>query len=589
MNKLKFLLLMAITLGLGACGGDGASFSEAGTAGSADGDGEDPIDCELAPTDPTCVDPDEPVIAASMGRFSGDSFIANQLQVDVTEQVNSTSLSAGGTTNLQVSVVLASDTSSLYSGEAVEVRFTSDCVQAELASIDPPVVTTLTGEASVTYVAQGCAIADLITAAATVGGEVLTANGTVVVAPADVNAIGFVGASPEVIGLQGTGGLGFDETSDVTFRVVDEQGDPVSGVDVSFMLDSGVGGIKLSPDSATSDAAGNVTTVVTSGTVATTVRVTATVDVDGTLISTQSSGLVVSTGLPDQNSFSWAVTCPNIEAWNYDGVENTITTRLADRFNNPVPDGTAVSFNTEGGVVESSCLTVTSDTQSGFCEATWTSASPRPSNGRVTVLATATGEETFYDDNGNGVFDAGDAGWDDIDEIFRDDNENGSFESGFGNDGFFFDFDNSSSYSLADGEFNGILCDDPARCEGPERIGIGSSGVIIMSGSAAYITDNVGGFLDTSSGFATVTFTIGDLHDQPMPAGTTVAFETTNGQLAGKGEIETLCTSFDGPLTYSFTVNGDETPSVAAGTLTVTTPRGTITQYGIAVSDVPPP
>jgi len=341
----------------------------------------------------------------------------------------------------------------------------------------------------------------------------------------------------------------------------------------------------VSPDSATSDTQGNVTVVVTSGTVATTVRVTASVLVNGLPISTQSSGLVISTGLPDQNSFSWDVTCPNIEAWNEDGVENQVTVRLADRYNNPVPDGTAVSFNTEGGSIESSCLTVSSETQSGFCEVTWTSANPRPPNGRVTVLATATGEETFYDENGNGIFDAGDTDWDDIPEIYRDDDENGIFEPGIGKDGFFFDFDNSQSYSLADGEFNGILCGDAGRCEGPEKIGIGASGVIIMSGSEALITDNVGGALDVSGGFGLVTFTIGDYRNQPMPSGTTVAFEPNNGKLVGEGTIVTPCTFADSPLDYTFAVNADGTSSAAQGIVTVTVPSGIQTIYFISVSD----
>jgi hypothetical protein len=486
-------------------------------------------------------------------------------------------------------LVLASDQSVLYT-DSVDVEFTSPCAENQLASIDPGAVSTNSGIAQATYTATGCTGDDLITATASIdNSELEPATAVITVAPANVNAINFVSANPETIGLQGTGGLGFDETSEVTFRVVDEIGEAVRGADVSFALDSTVGGISLSPPTATSDQNGIVQTVVTAGTVAVTVRVSAVVDNTVPAVGTQSSGLVVSTGLPDQDSFSWSAQCPNIEAWSYDGVENDITIRLRDRFNNPVPDGTSVSFNAEGGGVEPSCLTTSTDTEQGFCVATWTSSAPRPANGRVTVLAHAIGEETFTDFNGNGVFDSADD-WDDIPEIYRDDDEDNTFTPG--TDGFFLDFNSNNTYDSADGEFNGILCQDPARCEGTDITGIGASGVIIMSGSSAVISDNVGGVLDLTGGSGAVTFTIGDARNQPMPAGTAVRLESENGELVGDDTIVTPCTSFDGSLTYTFVLNADDTPDSKAALLSVTTPgpgvgnaQGITTTYFITVTD----
>jgi hypothetical protein len=331
------------------------------------------------------------------------------------------------------------------------------------------------------------------------------------------------------------------------------------------------------------------------------------VNVNGQLISTQSDGLIISTGLPDQDSFSLALTAINLEALNIDGVQSTVTVRLADRYNNPVPDGTAVSFTAEAGSIQSSCLTGSSNNESGVCEVTWTSSGERPPLGRVTILATATGEEQFFDDNGNGVFDAGDATWIDIPEVYRDDDENGIYESGQFNDAYFFDFDNNQVRSPADGEFNGILCQDPTRCEGPEKIGIGASGVIIMSGSSGFLYSNVdpenpatdwqnfgglvNGVLDVSSGSGTVIFLVGDINQQPMAEGTTISFSTDNGELftPESGGYTVPRTVFNGPPAYSFTVTPDNEPSVGPATLTIKSPSGIETFYNILVSDIPPP
>ena len=63
--------------------------------------------------------------------------------------------------------------------------------------------------------------------------------------------------------------------------------------------------------------------------------------------TTTSKTLVVSTGLPDQNSVSLSASVLNIEgAYDTDGKTSEITVRLADKFNNPAPDGSAAIFST---------------------------------------------------------------------------------------------------------------------------------------------------------------------------------------------------------------------------------------------------
>ncbi|HRX88166.1 MAG TPA: Ig-like domain-containing protein, partial [Steroidobacteraceae bacterium] len=365
-------------------------------------------------------------------------------------------LSAGGSTSL--TAVLQQSDGTLYQ-QAANVSFSSPCAASGRATIQSP-VTTSTGIASTTYVATGCSGSDVISASATIGGIQLSASGSVTVATAAIGSIEFVSATPTNVALRGTGAPGRSETSTVVFRVLDSSGGPRADADVDFSLNTTVGGIALNPTTARSDANGRVQTVVQAGDSATTVRVTARVLNTTPAISTQSSQLTITTGVPDDDSLSLAVACPNVEALSYDGVPVTVTARLADRFNNPVPDGTAVTFNTEGGRIGGQCTTATTPTEGGVCAVTWTSSAPRPSNGRVTLIATAIGEETFTDANGNGAFDNGET-FIDRAERFRDDNENGVYDSGE----YFYDFNTNGIRDPADGLFNGLLCrDTTGRC-----------------------------------------------------------------------------------------------------------------------------
>jgi hypothetical protein len=274
-----------------------------------------------------------------------------------------------------------------------------------------------------------------------------------------------------------------------------------------------------------------------------------------------------------------AVACHNIEAYDYDGVTDAVTVRLSDRFNNPVPDGTAVTLNAEGGNIAGSCTTTTTSTESGVCTVNWISANPRPANGRVTVLATAIGEESFTDFNGNGYFDDPDS-FIDLPEAFRDDNENSVHDGGE----FFFDFDQDSTYGTGDGQFNGLLCQDTGgRCSASNKTGISASNLIIMSGSQAVITDNVGGAL-TAPG--SVTFNVSDLRNQPMPAGTKVTVQLTNGKLVGSSSFTMPCTSQAGPYPFTFLVDADtNTTNTGLMLVEVESPKGVKSLYNITIND----
>ncbi len=290
-------------------------------------------------------------------------------------ELSSNSISAGATAGLTINVWDISNATpgtpaTIFTTETVEISFSSRCsgLATPTATIDSP-VSTINGVVQSTYLAQGCQNDDVITATANAGGNPLSATGTLNVGIANAGSIEFVSATPENISLQGVGGI---ENSTIIFRLRDENGNVAPNKDVSFSLSTDVGGIGISPVNAKTDSNGLVQTVINSGTIHTSVRVRAELD-DDTSIFTQSSLLVISTGIPDQDSFSLSASVFNPEAWNIDGTEVTITARLADAFNNPVPDGTAVSFTTEGGSIGDSCTT-----SNGVCSVIWTSQNVRP-------------------------------------------------------------------------------------------------------------------------------------------------------------------------------------------------------------------
>jgi hypothetical protein len=225
------------------------------------------------------------------------------------------------------------------------------------------------------------------------------------VGAANIGAIQFAGSSAtgSSIVLKGSGGLGRSETAQLTFRVVDQQGNPLRGVDVDFTPTTTTGGLSVSPVRATTDANGTVTTMVSSGTIPTPVRVTAEASRNGVKISGLSDTLTISTGLPIQKNMSMSAEIFNIEGADRDGITTDITVMMADQYGNPVSDNTAVNFVTEGGAIGSAaqgaCLT-----KDGACTVTLRSQAFKPADGRVTVLAYAQGIENFVDLNGDGQY-----------------------------------------------------------------------------------------------------------------------------------------------------------------------------------------
>lgn len=592
---------------LAACGGGDAETPWDGTGGTTDGTG-DTIDD---------VGADQATIY--LGNGSGSSFEIGELNVAVA------SLSAGGQTSVRAT--LADLEGNLYQ-DVASVAFSTDCLASGLATIDTTVDTT-DGVVTATYIAQGCSGTDTIRATATVNGNTSTATGNVNIQPAEIGSMQFVSSEPSVIGIRG---VGLTEVSKVSFQVLDTNGNPVSQQVVNFSLNSDIGGVSIPPGSekSTSDINGIVRTDVKSGTVPTTVRVTASLETNS-LISTQSDGLVISTGVSDQNSISLSAEILNPEGMDYDGTEVDVTVHAADHFNNPVPDGTAVYFTTEGGQIQSQC-----QTDDGACTVVWTSSNPRPLEdllpggmGRVTILATMLGEESFVDANGNGVLDSGDTPFASIPEAYRDDNEDGVRDPVTEE---FVDFNANNIYdgSNVDPNYNGALCcdasavteaeqavasgEDPGVCFGvtpvtivtcsaEKNINVRDSLVLAMSESFPVIlyegqdVNVSGGFLEINlpGGLSSYIFTIrGAVYGQVMPAGTRITFTTTNGKIETNSSFEVPSTNANAGLNsdvvdyrvaFTPTINRQEGDETGILTITVTTPLGTTSNGYVVIND----
>lgn len=322
-------------------------------------------------------------------------------------------LSAYGQANLTVTLAGTSATT------PVTLSMTSSCVTAGKGTLTPTSQTTSTGRATFTFRDGGCgAVAASENLQISVAGTTLTQSLAVPVSSPLASSIGFVSASPTSIYLRGSGLV---ENSNVTFQVKDANNNGLPEQTVILEPTVLVGGLTLDggsvPVTKRTDKDGKVIVRINSGTVPTPVRVKATLV--NSNISTVSSALAIAVGLPSQLNFSMAQGTHNIEGYDIQGTPNTYTIYAADRLGNPVPEGTSINFVTEGGQIEAIKQTVINGAGLATTTANFVSASPRPVDGRVTVVAYALGEKSFLDTNGNNVYDAGED-FQDLGDIFID-------------------------------------------------------------------------------------------------------------------------------------------------------------------------
>jgi len=262
-----------------------------------------------------------------------------------------------------------------YSGQQVNVSFSSACVSAGKATLATSVATNM-GTAETVYRDQGCGNNDVITVSA--DGVSTPASASLAIAAPSAASVQFVEAIPndKSIVIRGQGGINRTETATLRFRVFDVFGRALAGKAVEFkVMPEGVVTLNKLRDS--TDQAGEVITTVNSGSVPTSFRVQAvlpgTASATRPDISTTSDSIVVTTGLPVQRAFSLSATKASVDG-TYNSTPEApaamVNVLMADQFGNPVADGTPVVFQTNIGAIGSSdrggCLTVNGGCSVGF-------------------------------------------------------------------------------------------------------------------------------------------------------------------------------------------------------------------------------
>ncbi len=449
----------------------------------------------------------------SSGTSASAAFQANAASVSLALAATSTSLSAYGTTTISATVTV----NGAPPVTPATVQFNSICVANNKATLATS-AQTVNGVATVTYTDKGCGQTDTVTA--TVGSSQRSIALTI--ASPQAVSIQFVSASRSFLVLRGTGGEGYSDTANVSFKVVDSNGNGLGNQTVTLGLSGNATGVTLdgAGQSVTkqTDATGTVQVAVQSGSIPTSVWVTAT---SGGL-STESNRLVISTGRPTQKFFSLAAEIFNMEGLNFDGETSRLTVRLADRLGAAVPDGTTVNFVTEGGQLAatgSGGTSATCSTVNGQCQVSLVSANFRPTDGRVTILAYALGEESFTDLNGNNLYDAGET-FDDLGNTFIDSNKNLSHDAGEQ----LIPYSNTASNACpATSAFNGApLLSAPNTCDGVwGKAHVRGDIVVTFSGSHASASQT--SFTRPSGCSATYSFYLRDVNNNPLPQGTTLA------------------------------------------------------------------
>jgi len=470
----------------------------------------------------------------ALGSGTGVGFTSEELNF------SETNIAARQTIEVAVNIVdITATANTLITDTEYAVKFNSVCVTDGRSSLDKELIRTTSGIAKVYYTASGCTGSDTINAvlyaiednAVNETSSLAVASGAISIELPEVNSIEYQGMSSRQIALQGISFTALPEVTEVNFIIKDIYNKPVSGKSVTFSLSNASIDATLSGDLdndgevvATTNAEGIVTAYVNSGETHGLVSVLAVTDKNsGGELRTQSFGISITTGIPVQPSFSLALNNYAPRGWDVNGETVSATVQLADRFHNPVPDGTIVNFITDGGYIEPVCTTTT-----GACTVNWTSGSPRPGfnkdnsqgvlqksktqtehptndptsqfhfnknavcgaddtaaacdsyrkvevdpnwnggrSGVVTILAYVEGEVDFADTNGNGRFDDAEA-FSAMPEAYLDANEDGQYTAPDENNPFeqLIEYVEDEVMTAAPTTYQGGSCTDASRLAG---------------------------------------------------------------------------------------------------------------------------
>lgn len=488
----------------------------------------------------------------ALGTGTAGTFTSGELQF------SETSIAARQTIGISVNIVdITAAVNTLITDTEYAVIFSSACVTGGEASFDNDQVRTTSGTATVFYTASGCKEKDTINAALyAVEDNVVNTTTSLAIAKGDLtiqlpesNSIEYQAMTARQIAMQNISFSELPETTTVSFIVKDEFNQPISGKQVAFSLSNKSVGASLSGGEvgdiqgegelvASTNAEGIVSITVKSGKTHGLVTVSAVAEKnDGSLLRTQSFGISITTGIPVQTSFSLVLDSFNPRGWDYFGETASATVFLADRFHNPVPDGTIVNFLADGGSIQPTC-----ETSNGTCSVEWRAQNPRPGfskdnsptakqqtklanehptndpgsqlfntgpgvdvnpawnggrSGLVTILAYLDGEVDYADANGNGRFDANED-YSAMAEAFLDANEDGVYTAPDVNNPFeqLIEYVANGTQDPAPAIYQGSTCTEAAR-------GLGHCASLVHIRSQARLvmaSDNVGFKIDSIVG-----------------------------------------------------------------------------------------
>lgn len=402
-----------------------------------------------------------------------------------------------------------------------------------------------------------------ITAANVEGTVTLTAQVGAVLASIDIEVmreqpatIQFVDVTEEVIATKGSGGLDF---STIRFQVKDGSGNPVKGESVEISIVDGPGGGEyLGPAEemldiyeATTDAEGYASAILHSGYVAGPVTIQASVIVDDIIVAAKPAVISIGGGIVDDGRFVLGASTFNLPGLFYVNRTAEISAYLADRYGNyNILDGTVVNFMTEPGLAvystgvgadEYGMATVVVRTQGApvaVAEEEWETnlkttiddlvsgvmlMDGHPTNGFCSVMAYTEGEENFYDEDGNGLYesdvDTFDAASDDTyDDPFVDYDGDGSYD-GPGDDNPIEDYFDSNNEGDAAGQWDGKngVCDTRKAVFRNMQILVTGGPVVIFGDCTVPV-----------GGVARLPIYICDQNYNPLTAGTIITMTNIN-------------------------------------------------------------
>ncbi len=396
---------------------------------------------------------DDNTWSRDFGKFTPNIYL---ISAKATKQAVGDSNSTANFLNVEsafVSVVATPMSGELKSGESVSltitfkdqlnkvlsgvasIRFRSDCLQSNQAVMlenkkEQTVFETENGTVIAEYKTDGCRGLDEIFVTGTYEGSAVSSSESVKITTAEdvLTQIKWISSIPEQIVTRGSNG---EQVAEITFELSGVRGAKMPGKEISFSVNAAESehDIKLLNTSATSNDQGLVVVRVQSGYKNKNVTIDATYIVDendpSKNVLGQSEQLNVANGMTTHGNVTLNLKRYSPLSYQRDStmVDNLeVIATVKDRLGGPVADGTVVTFQVESttssnpgigsigsffnaeGDKATKCETI-----SGVCSTFWgPDGQNHATDGYVTIMAIAKGQENFNDKNNNHYFDDGD-------------------------------------------------------------------------------------------------------------------------------------------------------------------------------------